>query len=87
MTRLVAALLVVTVSLAFAAAQEREPGVRFPLGGASSNLPFEVSQVDGKATWKVRGRGTVRIEDLIGGLANAHSMRISYGARAAGLTF
>lgn len=83
MTRLVAALLVVAVSLAFAAAQEREPGVRFPLGGAAVNLPFEVTQAEGKTTWKVRGRGTVRVEDLIGGLTNAHNLRVTYSARAA----
>jgi hypothetical protein len=78
MTRLLAAALVVACALTLNLAQEKTP----VLGRGSSSLPFEITAVDGKPAWIVTGRGTIYVEDLVGGLANAHSMRVSFTARA-----
>jgi hypothetical protein len=79
MIRLIAASLVIAFALAISFAQEKPP----VLGRGSSTLPFEVTAVDGKPAWIVTGRGTVYVEDLLGGLANATSLRVSFTARAA----
>lgn len=79
MTRLIAATLVIAFALAIGFGQEKPP----VLGRGSSNLPFEVTAVDGKPAWIVTGRGTVYVEDLMGGMANALNMRVSFTARAA----
>ena len=78
MTRLLAAALVLAFALTLNLAQEKTP----VLGRGSSTLPFEVTAVDGKTAWIVTGRGTIYVEDLAGGLANATSMRVSFTARA-----
>jgi hypothetical protein len=80
MTRWIAALLVVFVAFAFTSAQEEpeKPALRFPLGGSKSQLPFDVIQVDGKTAWRITGRGSVRIEELVAGLASAVDVRITY---------
>lgn len=77
MTRLLAALLVLGLALSFSWAQERPT-----FGRGVVNLPFEVVTVDGKTGWKVTGRGTVALDDLVGGLANATGLRVSFLANA-----
>ncbi|KAA0216386.1 hypothetical protein EDM80_04240 [bacterium] len=77
MTRLLAALLVLGLALSFSWAQERPT-----FGRGVVNLPFEVVTVDGKTGWKVTGRGTVSLDDLVGGLANATGLRVSFSANA-----
>jgi len=78
MTRILAAALVLACGLTLNFAQEKTP----VLGRGSSTLPFEVATVDGKTAWIVTGRGTIYVEDLVGGLANATSSRVSFTARA-----
>jgi hypothetical protein len=86
MSRWIAALLVVVSAFALSAAQdEGEKPLRFPFGGSKSQLPFDVIEVDGKPAWRVVGRGTVRAEELIAGLASAVDIRITYDAAGAGL--
>lgn len=84
MTRVLAALLVVAACTALTLAEEEKPPVRFPFGPAQTSLPFEVIQQDGKAAWRVAGKGTLRIEDLVGGLASARNLRVTYSQQAAG---
>ena len=77
MTRLFAAVLVLGLALSLTWAQERPT-----FGRGTANLPFEVVTVDGKTGWKVTGRGTVSLDDLLGGLANATGLRVSFSADA-----
>ncbi len=81
MTKLIAAALVVACALTINYAQER-PEPRPMFGRGTSNLPFEVVSVNGESGWKVTGRGSVSVEDLLGGLANATNLRVSFSARA-----
>lgn len=81
MTRLFAAVLVVAITLTLNMAQEKPP----VLGRGSASIPFEVTAVDGKPAWIVTGRGTVYVEDLMGGMANAMNMRVTFTARASEL--
>jgi hypothetical protein len=85
MSRWIAALVVVVTAFVLSAAQdEGEKPLRFPFGGSKSQLPFDVIEVDGKPAWRVVGRGTVRAEELIAGLASAVDIRITYDAAGAG---
>ncbi len=77
MTRLFAAVLVLGLALSLTWAQERPT-----FGRGTANLPFEVVTVDGKTGWKVTGRGTVSLDDLLNGLANATGLRVSFSADA-----
>lgn len=79
MTRLLAATFVVALAVVAGFSQEKPP----VLGRGSSNLPFEVTTVDGKPAWIVSGRGTVYVEDLLGGYANATGQRVSFTYQAA----
>lgn len=86
MTRLIAALLVVAAAFALSAAQEApkpEPMPRFPFGGSKSQIPFDVVEVNGQKAWRVTGRGSVRIEELIAGYSSATGRRVSYDSAAA----
>lgn len=78
MTRIVAALLAVSLCAVFTLAEEEKPPVRFPFGPGQTSLPFEVTQQDGKTVWKIVGKGSVRVEDLIGGLSTANNLRVTY---------
>ncbi len=82
MTRLVAALLAVALCTVFTLAEEEKPPVRFPFGPSQTTLPFEVVQQDGKTAWKIVGKGSVRVEDLVGGLSTANALRVSYSQYA-----
>lgn len=82
MSRILAALFVVALSLAFAAAQEQKP-VRLPFGGAKSQVPFDVIEVDGKTAWRIAGRGNTRVEELAGGLSTAVNKRVVYSYEGA----
>lgn len=84
MSRILAALFVVAACTVFTLAEEEKPPVRFPFGPGTTTLPFDIVQQDGKTAWKVTGKGSLRVEDLIGGLASAHSLRVTYSQRAAG---
>ncbi|MBX3473805.1 MAG: hypothetical protein KF754_05440 [Planctomycetes bacterium] len=84
MTRVLAALIVIAACTVFTLAEEEKPPVRFPFGPAQTSLPFEVIQQDGKTAWKVTGKGSLRIEDLIGGLASARNLRVTFSQQAAG---
>lgn len=83
MTRVLAALIVIAACTVFTLAEEEKPPVRFPFGPAQTTLPFEVIQQDGKTAWKVTGKGSLRMEDLIGGLASARNLRVTYSQQAA----
>jgi hypothetical protein len=86
MSRWIAALLVVVAAFALTAAQDDgEKPLRFPFGGSKSQLPFDVIEVDGKPAWRVVGRGSVRVEELIAGLASAVDLRITYDRNGANL--
>jgi hypothetical protein len=86
MSRWIAALLVVVAAFALTAAQdEGEKPLRFPFGGSKSQLPFDVIEVDGKPAWRVVGRGTVRAEELVAGLASAVDIRVTYDAAGAAM--
>lgn len=88
MSRLFAALLVVAAVFAISAAQEApkpEPMPRFPFGGSKSQIPFDVVEVNGQKAWRVTGRGSVRIEELIAGYSSATGKRVSYDSAAAGI--
>jgi hypothetical protein len=79
MTRIFAAALLVLAALTVTSAQEGDkPVARLPIGGGRSYLPFDVVQVDGKTAWQVVGRGSVKVEDLVGGLSSALGRRINY---------
>ena len=83
MSRAIAALLVVVAAFVVSAAQDDgEKPVRFQFGN-KSQIPFDVVDVDGKPAWHVVGRGTVRAEELIAGLASAVDLRITYDVSAA----
>jgi type II secretory pathway component GspD/PulD (secretin) len=84
MTRVLAALFVVAACTVFTLAEEEKPPVRFPFGPGQTNVPFELVPQDGKTAWKVSGKGNVRVEDLVGGLASAQGLRVSYSMAAAG---
>lgn len=88
MSRWIAALLVVVAAFALSAAQDdgEKPPLRFPFGGAKSQLPFDVIQVDGKSAWRIVGRGSVRIEELVAGLASATTMRVTYDQNGANVS-
>lgn len=84
MTRVLAALFVVAACTVFTLAEEEKPPVRFPFGPAQTTLPFEVIQQDGKTAWRVAGKGTLRVEDLVGGLASAKNLRVTFSQQAVG---
>jgi hypothetical protein len=89
MSRIFAAALLCIVALTLAAAQEDDKPVRLPMGGGRSYVPFEIIQVDGKTAWRAVGRGTVKVEDLVGGLSTALGKRVamtSKGSAAARTT-
>jgi hypothetical protein len=85
MSRWIAALLVVVAAFALSSAQDdgEKPAVRFPFGGSKSQLPFDVIQVDGKTAWRIVGRGSVRVEELVAGLASATELRMTYDQNSA----
>lgn len=68
------------VAAAFAVAQDDKP-VRLPLG-SKTQLPFEVTGEGAQRTWRINGRGTIKIEDLLGGLASATGKRVAYSRTA-----
>ncbi len=79
MTRIFAAALLILAALTVTSAQEGDkPVARLPIGGGRSYLPFDVVQQDGKIAWQVVGRGSVKVEDLVGGLSSALGKRINY---------
>jgi hypothetical protein len=79
MTRILAAALLVLTALTVTSAQEGDkPVARLPIGGGRSYLPFDVVQQDGKVAWQLVGRGSVKVEDLVGGLSSALGRRINY---------
>lgn len=84
MSRILAALFVVAACTVFTLAEEEKPPVRFPFGPGTTTLPFDIVQQDGKTAWKVTGKGTLRVEDLVGGLASARNLRATYSQQAAG---
>lgn len=87
MSRWIAALFVVAAAFIFVAAQdEGEKPVRFPFGSSKSQLPFDVIDQDGKKAWRVTGRGTVRVEELIAGYSTATGKRIVYDLTVGGST-
>jgi len=91
MSRLIAALLVACMGVVLSVAQDEKPrqpeppphGARIPFGPSGASVPFELIQQDGKTAWRVVGRGSVRIEELVAGLASACGMSISYSGKAA----
>jgi hypothetical protein len=96
MSRILAALLVVCVGVVLSLAQEekpRQPSALQPgppatsrgptFGPTGSSIPFEAVQLDGKTAWRVTGRGTVRVEELVAGMASACALRVSYTGAAA----
>ncbi len=84
MIRSIAALLLVLAAFTIAGAQSDDSPVRLPIGGGRSYIPFEVQQQDGKIAWKVTGRGTVKVEDVVGALSTALGRRISLTPEASG---
>jgi hypothetical protein len=88
MSRWIAALLVVFAAFALSAAQDEgeKPPLRFPFGGSKSQLPFDVIQLDGKTAWRIVGRGSVRIEELVAGLASATTLRVTYDQSGANVS-
>lgn len=86
MSRWIAAILVTITAFAFAAAQDSgEKPLRFPFGGSKSQIPFDVVEVDGQSAWRVSGRGSVKIEELIAGYTSATGKRVSYDMQASNL--
>lgn len=81
MTRLIAALLLLAGVLTLSYAQDNDPPLGF--GRAGFSLPFDTVERDGKVGWKVAGRGNVRVEELLGGLADATGSRVTYSQAAA----
>lgn len=77
---IVAAAVCVVAIAAFAAAQDEKP-VRLPLG-SKTQLPFEVIVDGGKRSWRIHGRGTIKVEDLVGGLASVVGKRVVYSRYA-----
>lgn len=83
MSRWIAALAVILSAFAFTAAQDKPEPVPPRFGfGTKAQVPFEVIEVDGKDTWKVSGRGAVRVEDLISAYMNATGKRVTFDANA-----
>ena len=83
MSRCIAALAVILSAFAFTAAQDKPEPVPPRFGfGTKAQVPFEVIEVDGKDTWKVSGRGAVRVEDLIAAYMNATGKRVTFDADA-----
>lgn len=82
MSRVLAAILVVCMGVVLSVAQEDKPRMLGD-GAGSITLPFAVLNVDGKTAWRVSGRGTVRVEELVSGLATANGLRVSFSAAAA----
>ena len=80
MSRWIAGLIVVLTAFVFVAAQDDDPPLRFPFGGSKSQLPFDVLEQDGEKVWRVLGRGTVRVEELIAGYTTASGKRVTYDA-------
>ncbi len=76
----VAAAVCVVAITAFVAAQDDKP-VRLPLG-SKTQLPFEVIVDGGKRSWRIHGRGTIKVEDLVGGLASVVGKRVVYSRYA-----
>ncbi|MCC6572227.1 MAG: hypothetical protein IT462_00420 [Planctomycetes bacterium] len=72
MTRLFAAIAAIALTLLVANAQER------PNLGRLNPNPIEVIAKDGKISWKVEGRGEVRIEELMSLFADATNSLVSY---------
>jgi hypothetical protein len=86
MTRLIAAVLVISCALALVTAQglggPGGSGSPSPFGSQRSSTPFQVVERDGKSAWKVSGRGNVKVEDLLGAFATATGVRVHYTQEA-----
>lgn len=82
MTRMLAAVCAVMLVLSIASAQNRGLPPPMPFGGGGSHLPFEVVEHEGATGWKVIGRGSLPVEDLVGGLSSALNKRIAFTSAA-----
>ncbi|MCA8914096.1 MAG: hypothetical protein KDB90_01690 [Planctomycetes bacterium] len=85
MSRWIAAMLIIGVSLVLSFAQDtpKDPPMRFPFGGSKSQLPFDVVEINGQKAWRVAGRGNVKVEELIAGYTSATGKRVTFDFRAA----
>ncbi|MEE9312560.1 MAG: hypothetical protein V3V10_09140 [Planctomycetota bacterium] len=83
MSKLIAALIVITAVLTLSFAQADQPPVQFPFNGGTTDLPWEVVKEDNGISWRISGSGNVSVEALVAGLCTAQNKVFSFSPYAA----